>query len=185
MSSRSAVPSINLTDLPLAKARAALVKWPVVTMTTPAARCRWPEKSAPEVREEAAGVPWSGRGFGLEHDRIAEGIEAPDEPPGDPVLVPAIQVVGAKLLEVDGTGQHVEDGDQDLVGDRHGRLLGPEPRLEAVELVPEIGALGARRAHRGRHQGRPGEHIALAGAAPLRLAGTLGVGRAHPGPGGQ
>ena len=41
MSSRSAVPSINLTDLPLAKARAALVKWPVVTMTTPAARCRF------------------------------------------------------------------------------------------------------------------------------------------------
>ena len=68
-------------------------------------RTGWPEKSAPEAREEAAGVPWSGRGFRLEHDRIAEGIEAPDEPLGDPVLVPAIQVVGAKFLEVDCTGQ--------------------------------------------------------------------------------
>jgi hypothetical protein len=42
----------------------------------------WPEKSAPEDREEAAaGVPWSGHGFGLEHERIAERVQAPDEPP--------------------------------------------------------------------------------------------------------
>jgi hypothetical protein len=31
--------------------------------------------------------------LGLEHDRIAERVQAPDEPPDDPELVPVIQIV--------------------------------------------------------------------------------------------
>ena len=39
------------------------------------------KETAQKAVEAAAVVPWSGHGCGLEHERIAERVQAPDEPP--------------------------------------------------------------------------------------------------------
>lgn len=60
-------------------------------------------------------------GLGAQHDRVAQRIEAADQALGGAMLVDAVEVVGTEIGE--GALQHVEDGDQDLVRDRDGRLL--------------------------------------------------------------
>jgi hypothetical protein len=80
------------------------------------------------------------------------------------MLVSAIQVISTEFVKTNRASEPVEDSHQDLMGNRQGCLLGPEPRLESMELVAEIGALGAGRAHRRRHQGRLEEHITFARA---------------------
>src|SRR5918993_3955501 len=104
----------------------------------------WPENSR---RWAGPGVLMchgrgSGCGLGPEHDVVAEGVEAADQALGGAVLVDAVEVVGAEVGEGDGAPQHVEGGDQDLVRDGDGRLLGPHARPQSVELVAQVAAPG-------------------------------------------
>ena len=103
------------------------------------------------------------------HDLVAEKAEASDETLGCTVLVEAVEVIVAQIGEGDAALEHVEDRDQDLVGDGHGRLLRAHPGLQAMELVAQIGALGLGRRDCGCDQDGLQEGITLAGATPLSL----------------
>jgi hypothetical protein len=52
--------------------------------------------------------------------------------------VDVVEVVGAEVGEGDGAPRHVEGGDQDLVRDGHGRLLGAQARPQPVVLVAQV-----------------------------------------------
>jgi hypothetical protein len=85
---------------------------------------------------------WGGRGFGPEHDLVAQRIEAANEALGGAVLVDAVEVIAAEIGEGDRSLQHVEHREEDLVGDRHRRLLRAHPRAQPVELAAQIAAPG-------------------------------------------
>jgi len=68
------------------------------------------------------------------------GIEAADQALGGAMLVDTVEVVGAEVGEGDGTLQHVEGGDRDLVRDGHGGLLRAHADPQPMELVTQVAA---------------------------------------------
>src|SRR4051812_25304938 len=116
----------------------------------------------------------SGRGsghLGAEQDLVAEVIQTTDEALGGAVLVEAIEVVGSEIGEGSTALQHVEDGDQDLVADGHGRLLRSRTCPEPVKLVAQIAACFSGPAHRGGDQRRRMVRVeSLHSAAPTPSA---------------
>ena len=58
------------------------------------------------------------------------------------MFVEVVEIGVSEIAVADILGKHVIDGDQDLMGDRYSGALVPAPRLEAIELVPPIAALG-------------------------------------------
>jgi len=56
------------------------------------------------------------------------------------ILVELIQIEVAEIVVGDVLGDHVIDGYQDLMADRHDGTLIPAPCLEAVKLVSQVGA---------------------------------------------
>jgi hypothetical protein len=75
------------------------------------------------------------------HDLVATKVEASDETLGCAVLVDAVEVIATKIDEVDAMLEPVEDRNQDLMSNRHRRLLRAHPGLQAVELVAQVGSL--------------------------------------------
>src|SRR5215212_10886814 len=74
-------------------------------------------------------------------DRVAEGGEMPDEAHRPVALGPAVEVVGAEILEEGAVAEHVAGGGQDGRRDRADRLLRAAPGAQALELRPEIAVL--------------------------------------------
>jgi hypothetical protein len=83
-------------------------------------------------------------GLGAKHDVVSEPVEALNESLRHPVLVDAVEVIAAEIDESNTALEHMEDRDQDLVRDCHGGFLRAHSRLQAMELVAQVSALGLR-----------------------------------------
>src|SRR5690242_7677697 len=75
----------------------------------------------------------------LQADLIAEGFEALDETTLESILVAAIEVVAAEIVEVGAILEEVVADDEDRVGDGDGRLLLAPAGGQAVVLRAEVG----------------------------------------------
>src|SRR3954447_4554773 len=75
----------------------------------------------------------------LQGDLVAEGFEAADEPALESILVAAIEVVAAEIVEVGALLEEVVADDEDRVGDGDGRLLLAPAGSQPVVLSAEIG----------------------------------------------
>src|SRR5215210_271329 len=122
-------------------------------------------------------------------DRVAEGGEMPDEARRPVALGPAVEVVGAEILEEGAVWEHVVGGGQDGGGDGADRLFRAAAGAQALELGLEVAALLARRRPGALHEGglQPGRAVAQAGGAALARALVATRAQARPGqqvPGG-
>jgi len=95
----------------------------------------------------------SGCRLEVDHDGVAERIEAADQAPGGAMLVDAFEVISAEVGEGDDALQHVEGGHQDLVRYGDGRSLRAHARPHPAELAEQVCAFGSRAAYRGGDQG--------------------------------
>src|SRR4029079_7122564 len=79
----------------------------------------------------------------LERDGVDEGLEAADEPALESVLVAAVEVVTAEVVEIGAILEEVVTDDQDRVGDRDGGPLLAPAGSQAMVLRAEVGVAGA------------------------------------------
>ena len=88
--------------------------------------------------------PRSGDPLGLlQADLVAERFEALDETTLESVLVAAVEVVAAEVMEVGAILEEVVADDEDRVGDGDGRLLLTTAGGQTVVLRAEVGVAGA------------------------------------------
>src|SRR3954452_14950034 len=130
-------------------------------------------------RPFAGGLPrkWSvervrlcGFGLGFEGDLIAEAFEAAFKIGNNATLADLVEI-GVSEIAIDyAPGEHVIGGHDNLVSNGEGGTQRAATGLEAVELVPQIAAFGARRGNSGTDQDRAQMHVALAGTPALLLA---------------
>src|SRR3954467_8998886 len=145
-------------------------------------------------RPFAGGLPrkWSvervrscGFGLGFEGDLIAEAFEAAFKIGNNATLADLVEI-GVSEIAIDyAPGEHVIGGHDNLVSNGEGGTQRAATGLEAVELVPQIAAFGARRGNSGTDQDRAQMHVALAGTPALLLARALIAAGANAGPGGK
>src|SRR3954468_11122985 len=126
-----------------------------------------------------------GFGPGFEGDLIAKAFEAALEI-GNGAALPDLVEIGVSEIAIDhAPGEHVIGGHDDLVSNGQGGTQRAATGLEAMELVPQIAAFGARRGNGGADQDRAQMHVALTGTPALLLAGALVTAGANAGPGGK
>ena len=113
----------------------------------------------------------------MENDGEAEFLEPPDALLCGSLFVAGAVVVVTEIMEGSLSGDHVVDGDGDLVGDGEGGAAAAPAWLDAVIGRFEEGAAGARGGGGGVAQGGDEIGVALAGADRLFLSGTLVVAR--------
>src|SRR3954447_22067337 len=131
-------------------------------------------------------VLWScGFGPGFEGDVIAEAFEAALEIGNSATFTDLVEIGFSEIAIDHASGEHVIGGHDNLVSNGQGGTQRAAPGLEAVELVPQIAALGSRGGNGGADQDRAQMHVALAGPPALLFAGALVTAGANPGPGGQ
>jgi hypothetical protein len=70
----------------------------------------------------------------LDLDVIAELPEAVDEPAGELLVLPPVEVVGAEIAPGEVAAQHVVGGGEDRGGDGDDRLFRPAAAAEPMEL---------------------------------------------------
>src|SRR4051794_5685052 len=126
-----------------------------------------------------------GFGPGFEGDVIAEAFEAALEIGNGAAFTDLVEIGFSEIAIGHAPGEHVIGGHDNLVSNGQGGPQRAAPGLEAVELVPQIAALGSRRGDGGADQDRAQMHVALAGPPALLLAGALVAAGANPGPGGK
>src|SRR4051794_2680777 len=145
-------------------------------------------------RPFAGGLPrkWSvervrscGFGPGFEGDVIAEAFEAALEIGNSATLADLVEVGVSEIAIDHAPGEHVIGGHDNLVSNGQGGTQRATPGLEAVKLVPQIAAFGARGGKGGADQDRAQVHVTLAGAPALLLACALVAAGANAGPGGK
>jgi hypothetical protein len=71
-------------------------------------------------------------------DGVAQAFQSMNQVASQVILVELIQIEVAEIVVGDVLGDHVIDGYQDLMADRHRGTLIPAPRLEAVKLVSQV-----------------------------------------------
>src|SRR3954462_16000020 len=134
-------------------------------------------------------VRWARRscgfGPGFEDDVIAEAFEAAFEIGNGATLADLVEIDVSEIAIGHAPGEHVIGGHDNLVSNGQGGTQRATPGLEAVKLVPQIAAFGARRGSGGADQDRAQMHVALTGTPALLLAGALVSAEANVGPGGK
>src|SRR3954449_6953099 len=145
-------------------------------------------------RPFAGGLPrkWSiervrlrGFGPGFEGDLIAEAFEATLEIGNGAAFTDLVEIGLAEIAIDHASGEHVIGGHDNLVSNGQSGTQRAATGLEAVELVPQIAALGSRRGNGGADQDRAQMHVALAGTPALLLTRALVAAGANAGPGGK
>src|SRR3954465_2914917 len=126
-----------------------------------------------------------GFGLGFEGDLIAEAFEAALEIGNGAAFADLVEIGLAEIAIDHAPGEHVIGGHDNLVSNGQGGTQRAATGLEAVELVPQIAAFGARRGNSGTDQDRAQMHVALAGTPALLLARALIAAGANAGPGGK
>src|SRR4051794_40609015 len=141
-------------------------------------RCRCHENGPRALRS-------CGFGPGFEDDAIAEAFEAALEISNSATLADLVEIGVSEIAIDHAPGEHVIGGHDNLVSNGQGGTQRATPGLEAVKLVPQIAAFGARRGNSGTDQDRAQMHVALAGPPALLLARALVAAGANAGPGGE
>src|SRR4051794_4955952 len=145
-------------------------------------------------RPSAGGLPrkWSVGGVrscgfcpGFEGDVIAEAFEAALEIGNGATLADLVEIGVSEIAIDHAPGEHVIGGHDNLVSNGQGGTQRAAPGLEAVELVPQIAALGSRGGNGGADQDCAQMDVALTGAPALLLARALVAAGANAGPGGK
>src|SRR6516225_6402196 len=121
----------------------------------------------------------------LDEDGEAEVAEPADVAAGGALGVAPIQVVLAELAIGGVCGEHVIDADKELVSDRQSGAAAAAAALQLVVFGLEEAAALARRGDGSIAQGSLQIRISGSGASRPALAGTLVVGGAGAGPGGE
>src|SRR5690242_17300294 len=132
---------------------------------------------------ERVGSRGFGRGF--EGDVIAEAFEAALEIGNGAAFTDLVEIGISEIAIDHAPGEHVIGGHDNLVSNGQGGPQRAAAGLEAVELVPQITALGPCRGNGGADQDRAQMHVALAGAPAPLLARALVAAGANAGPGGK
>src|SRR5208283_3579981 len=126
-----------------------------------------------------------GLGLWFEGDVVAEALDTSFEVGDGSGLGDLVEVGFSEFAVGQALGKHVIGSHEDLVSDGGSRAHGAAARLEAVELVLEVAALGPRGGNGGADEHGAQMDIALAGAPALLLAGALMVAGTHAGPCGE
>src|SRR3954469_19529723 len=126
-----------------------------------------------------------GLGPGFEGDLIAEAFEAALEIGNGAALTDLVEIGVSEIAIDHAPGEHVIGGHDDLVSNGQGGTQRAATGLEAMELVPQIAAFGARRGNGGADQDCAQMHVALTGTPALLLACALIAAGANAGPGGK
>src|ERR1051326_9458249 len=126
-------------------------------------------------------MPRSGGGL-LDGDPEAEPLQTPNAAPHDRIAVETVEVTRAEVVVHGAVPEHVVDDGQQGVGDGdNGPLLAPTCGDAAVESG-EVGVGLPSGGPGSLHQAGPQPAGAVTGRSRAALAGSLGVGRADPGP---
>lgn len=126
-----------------------------------------------------------GLGLWFEGDGVAEALDTSFEVGNGSGLGDLVEVGFAEFAVRQALGKHVIGSHEDLVSDGESGAHGAAARLEAVELVLEVAALGTRGGSGGADEHGAQVDIALAGAPALLLASALMVAGTHAGPCGE
>src|ERR1044072_8189234 len=116
---------------------------------------------------------------------MAESSEAALEIGNGAALADLVEIGFSEIAIDHAPGEHVIGCYDNLMGNGQGGPQRATPGLEAVELVPQIAAFGARRGDGGADQDRAEMHVALASPPAFLLAGALVAGGANAGPAGE
>src|SRR5881296_1535962 len=127
----------------------------------------------------------SGAGSGCllgDLDGAPEVPQAPDQPMDDLGAIPAIEVVGAKVLVLDTVSQHEVRSGEHRSSDREDGLLGPASGLDAEEQRVQVTVLHPHAGPGGGDQGGLEPGAALADSRRPPLARAFVIAGTEPGP---